>query len=200
MQRTRLGLFYPRLLKHDYLKNMSPEKLLKIKTSTWLKANTNEILIISHIPSEIVKSPVFESIPYPDENNNILTENILYKYFLYEDKIFNKEVGNIVIDDCINVRIRQESTECKYTKTYKNLQNYYLEPNILLTWNIPKTLLNQNCINKGIPIVGSNVKILNCSRQLDEFTLSNSMLDYTQSDYINNNNTKLEPLSYIKKK
>jgi len=59
-------------------------------------------LIISHIPSEIIKSPVFEIIPYPDENNNILTENILDKYFLYEDKIFNKETGKIVIDDCIS--------------------------------------------------------------------------------------------------
>jgi len=57
MQMTRLGLFIPKLLKHDYLKNMNPEKLLRIKTSTWFKTDTNEILIISHIPSEIVKSP-----------------------------------------------------------------------------------------------------------------------------------------------
>jgi len=42
---------------------MNPEKLLRIKTSTWLKTDTNQILIISHIPSEIVKSPVFEIIP-----------------------------------------------------------------------------------------------------------------------------------------
>jgi len=34
---TRLGLFNPKLLKHDYLKYMNPEKLLKIKTSTWHK-------------------------------------------------------------------------------------------------------------------------------------------------------------------
>jgi len=99
---ARLGLFNPKLLRHDYLKNMNPEKLLKIKTSSWLKADTNEILIISHISSEIVKTPVFEIIPYPDEDNNILTENILDKYFLYEDKIFNKETGKILIDDCIN--------------------------------------------------------------------------------------------------
>jgi len=65
-----------------------------------------------------------------------------------------------------------------------------------LTWNILKTLLNQNCVNKEISIVERTlVKILNCSIQLDEFTLSNSMLDYTQSVYINNNITKLEPLS-----
>jgi len=52
MQMTRLGLFNPKLLKHDYLKNMNPEKLLRIKTSTCLKTDTNEILIISHIPSQ----------------------------------------------------------------------------------------------------------------------------------------------------
>jgi len=185
---TRLGLFNPKLLKHDYLKNMNPEKLLKIKTSTWLKEDTNEILINSHIPSEIVKSPVFETIP--DENNNILTENILDKYFLYEDKIFYKETGKIVIDVCING-----------IKTYTNFQINYVEPNMLLTWNFPKTLLNQICINKEISIVGSNlVKILNFSIQLDEFTFSNSMLDYTQSVYINNNIIKLEPLSYIQTK
>jgi len=88
---------------------MNHEKLLKIETSTWLKTDTNEFLIIFHIPSEIVKSPVFEIIPYPDENNNILTEKILDKYFLYEDKIFNKETGKIVIDECINGIIRKEN-------------------------------------------------------------------------------------------
>jgi len=107
---------------------MNPEKLLKIKTFTWLKTDTNEILIISHSPSEIVKSPVFEIINYSDENNNILTENILEKNVLYEDKIFNKETGRIVIDDCINGIIRQESTEFKYTKTYKNFQLFMLNP------------------------------------------------------------------------
>jgi len=40
-QITRLGLINPKLLKHDYLKNMNPEKLLKIKTSTWPKTDTN---------------------------------------------------------------------------------------------------------------------------------------------------------------
>jgi len=144
IQMTRLGLFYPKLFKHDYLKNMNAEKVLKIKTSTWLKKDTNEILIISHIPSEIVKSPVFDIIHYPDENNNILTENLLDKYFLYEYKVFHKETGKIVIDDCINGIIRQENTECRYTKTYKNFQINYVEPNILLTWNIPKTSLSQN--------------------------------------------------------
>jgi len=30
-----------------------------------------KFLLFPHIPYETVKSPVFEIIPYPDENNNI---------------------------------------------------------------------------------------------------------------------------------
>jgi len=59
-------------------------------------------LIISHIPPEIVKSTVFEIILYPDENSNILIENIFDKYYSYEDEIFNKETGKIVFNECIS--------------------------------------------------------------------------------------------------
>jgi len=41
---------------------------------------------------------------------------------------------------CISGIIRQENTECKYTKTYTNFQINYVKHDILLTWNIPKTL------------------------------------------------------------
>jgi len=51
-------------------------------------------LIISIIPSKIGKHPVFEIIPYPDQNNNILTENVFDKYFLYEDEVFNLGLGD----------------------------------------------------------------------------------------------------------
>jgi len=90
---ARLGLFNPKLLRHDYLKNINPEKLLKIKTSTWLKADTNKILIISHISSEIVKTPVFEIIPYPDEDNNILTEIYLINISSMKIKYLIKKQG-----------------------------------------------------------------------------------------------------------
>jgi len=63
MQLTRLGIFNPKLLKHDYLKHVNSEKMLKIKTSTWLKTDTNEILIISHIPSEVTKVPISQIVP-----------------------------------------------------------------------------------------------------------------------------------------
>lgn len=83
LQLTRLGIFNPKLLKHDYLTHVNSEKLLNIKTSAWLKSDTNEILIISHISRNIlvIKTLVFEIIPYPDGQNNILTETMHDKYF-----------------------------------------------------------------------------------------------------------------------
>jgi len=60
LQLTRLGIFNPKLLKHDLLIHVNSEKLLNIKTSPWLKSDTNEILIISHIPREITKTPVLK--------------------------------------------------------------------------------------------------------------------------------------------
>jgi len=53
LQLTRLGIFNPKLLKHDLLTHVNSEKLLYVKTSAWLKSDTNEILIISHIPRKI---------------------------------------------------------------------------------------------------------------------------------------------------
>jgi len=50
---------------------VNPIHILHIKTSTWLKTDTNEILIISHIPKEISKTPIFSRFPYPDSDQNI---------------------------------------------------------------------------------------------------------------------------------
>jgi len=62
MQLARLGIFNPKLLKQDYLTNINSEILLNIKTSTWLRSDSNDILIISHIPREIKKLPVTRNI------------------------------------------------------------------------------------------------------------------------------------------
>lgn len=80
MQLTRLDIFNPKLLKHDYLTNINIEKVLNTKTSTWLKTGTNEILLI--IRKDIIKTPIFTLVPYPDSNKNILIENINDKYFV----------------------------------------------------------------------------------------------------------------------
>jgi len=63
------------------LTNITSEILLNIKTSTWPRSDSNEILIIPHIPKEIKKLPVNEILPYPDENNKILQDNIQNKYY-----------------------------------------------------------------------------------------------------------------------
>jgi len=39
-------------------------------------------------------------------------------------KYLIRKQEKIVVDECINGIVRQENTECKYTKTYKKLPNY----------------------------------------------------------------------------
>lgn len=198
MQLTRLGIFNPKLLKHDYLKHVNSEKMLKIKTSTWLKTDTNEILIISHIPSEVTKVPIFQIVPYPDEHNYILTEQIFDKFYIFDNQVFHKDTNRVIFDKCIIGIIKQEQTQCKYIKTHKNYQINYIEPNILLTWNIPETAVNQDCTNNKILISGNNIiKIKNCTMQIDEFLISNNLADFTQTIYITNNVTRLEPINHL---
>jgi hypothetical protein len=201
LQLTRLGIFNPKLLRHDSLTHVNSEKLLSIKTSAWLKSDTNEILIISQIPREIIKTPIFEIVPYPDKENNILTETIHDKYFSHNNQTYTADSQSLVINKCITGILNQIATQCRYSKTHSDFEIKYVEPNIITTWNLPKTILNQNCINREITIEGNNmIKASNCSVQLEEILITNTMLDYTQTIYVNNNVTKLEPLEYIQAK
>lgn len=75
MQLTKLGIFNPKLLKHGYL-TLNSQKIVKIKPSTWLKTDTNDMLIIFHVPSVATKVSIFQVIPYPDQHNFILAEQI----------------------------------------------------------------------------------------------------------------------------
>lgn len=70
-----------------------------------------DILIISHIPNEIIKTPVYEIVPFPDEFYNILMENTFDKFCIYEDKVFNKNTDQIIFDKCIFGIIKQEPTQ-----------------------------------------------------------------------------------------
>lgn len=201
MQLTRLGIFNPKLLKHNYLNHVDSEKLLNTKTSTWLKTDTNEILIISHIPREIIKTPIFEILPYPDPEKNILTENSHDKYYFENKNVYNKNTKQLETNECIIGILKQVTTSCKYTKTFKNYQITYIEPNIIVTWNLPKTKLNQDCVNNELTIEGNNIiQIYDCSLQLNEISIKNSYFDYSQSIYVTNNITKLEPISYLQTK
>ena len=91
MQLTRLRIFNPKLPINKYLKNINSEKLLNTKTSTWINEGLNEILIISHIPKQIIKTPIFKIIAYPDKNQNILTENAYNNYYFHSDTLYNIE-------------------------------------------------------------------------------------------------------------
>jgi len=78
------------------LTNNNSEILLNIKTLTWLRSDSNEILIISHIPREIKKLPVYEILPCPDENIKILQDNTQNKYYVYRNSLYNKETKNLL--------------------------------------------------------------------------------------------------------
>jgi len=70
-----------------------------------------------------------------------------------------------------------------------------------ITWNLSKTILNQNCIKNEIVIEGNNmIKIHNCSIAINDLSISSYNSTYTQSIYTRNNATKLEPISYTQAK
>jgi len=110
LQLTRLGIFNSKLLKHDSLIHVNSEQLFNIKTSAWLKSDTNEILILSHIPREITKTPVFKIIPYPDGKNNILTETIRDKYFSHNNQTYAARSQSLVVNKCITGILNQDPT------------------------------------------------------------------------------------------
>jgi hypothetical protein len=130
-----------------------------------------------------------------------LIENINDKYYVQDNKTFLVSSKKLLSDKCITGILNQVNTECRYTKTHKNTEISYVEPNIILTWKLPKTTLNQNCKNQEIIIEGDNlIKAFNCTIQINDISISNTLLDYTQTVYVNNNVTKLETLAYIEAK
>jgi len=58
-QLTRLGIFNPKLLKHDQLGNIHYKNLMDIKTSAWYNTVTNEIFLVSHIPTNTIETSTF---------------------------------------------------------------------------------------------------------------------------------------------
>jgi len=49
---------------------------------------------------------------------------------------------------------------------HSDFEKKYVEPNVITTWNLPKAILNQNCINRETIIEGNNIiKAFNCSVQ-----------------------------------
>jgi len=115
--------------------------------------------------------------------------------------LYNKETKKPVTNTCLLGLVNQTDTSCRYTKTLLTTQINYVEPNIIVTWNLSKTILNQNCIKNEIVIEGNNmIKIHNCSIAINDLSISNYNSDYTQSIYTRNNVTKLDPISYIQAK
>jgi len=51
-----------------------------------------------------------------------------------------------VTNTCLLGLVNQTDTSSRYTKSLLTTQIKYVEPNIIVTWNLSKTILNQNCI------------------------------------------------------
>lgn len=126
-----------------------------------------------------------------------MTKNTLNTSIFKKIK-FLVRAQEVIFDDWIIGIVKQEYQECKYIKSRKNFHIYYVEKNILLIWNLPESIINQNCINKQEVIKGNNInKINNRPIQINEYTLSSTGADYSHTIYVSNNVMQLEPLDYI---
>jgi len=115
--------------------------------------------------------------------------------YIFNNQVFHKDTDKLIFDKCIVGLIKQEQTQCKYIRAHRNFKINYIETNILSMWNIPETVVNQDCTNNKILILGNN-KIKNSTMQIDEFLISHNLADFTQTFYFTNNVTRLEPIIF----
>lgn len=178
MQLSRLGLFNPKLLNYDQLENINNQNILLIKTSTWIDYKNNELLLISHIPINHKIINTIKIVPYPDHNGYQLDLSDQQSYFENENKVYNqdnKEVNN----ECIKNIIMRKNPICNFIQTPSNEVIQYVEPNIILTWNLTETIITQNCqkLNNDIKINGSKIiRIQKCRIKIGNVILSENSL------------------------
>lgn len=174
MQLSRLGLFNPKLLNYDKLENINSQNILSIKTSTWIDHTNNFLLIISHIPTNHQLIKTIKIIPYPDQNGYQLDYTDTQSYFEKENKVFNrdnKEINNACIADIV----RHKNPVCNFVPVLSKELIKYVEPNIILTWNISKTAVIQNCekLNKNFQVEGNKIiRVTQCKVEIENIILS----------------------------
>jgi len=197
-QLTRLGIFNPKLLKHDQLGNIHYKNLMDTKTSAWYNTATNEIFLMSHIPTNTIEKSTFLITPYPDNNGQIISENTAGKFYLHNNYVINTLTKNIIKDHCIVNIIKHETPTCTFQKYRKQHYIQYIKPNILITWNLTREKLDQDCNNQEIYIENNKIiKVFNCTAELKEVSISNSIQQYTNLIFTEHNVTKIEPMSHI---
>lgn len=197
-QLTRLGIFNPKLLKHDNLGNVNFQNLMDIKTSAWYNTATNEIFLMSHIPTNTIEQPTFLIAPYPDNNGQIINENLEGKFYLHNSHVLNTQTKNIIKDHCIANIMKHETPTCTFQKYRKPFYVQYIKPNIIITWNMTREKLYQNCNNQEIFIENNKIiKIFNCTAELKQVSMSNNIHQYTNLIFTEHNVTKVEPMSHI---
>uniref|UniRef100_V9H1L4 Envelope protein n=2 Tax=Drosophila ananassae TaxID=7217 RepID=V9H1L4_DROAN len=178
MQLSRLGLFNPKLLNYDKLQNVNSENILLTKTSTWINYKNNEILIISHIPINHVLINTIKIIPYPDRNGYQLEYSGSDSYFENDNKIYNQD-NKEVNSECIANIIKRRNPTCNFVPALTKEIIKYIEPNVIITWNLTQTTLTQNCqnSNSNIQIKGNKIiRITQCKVKIENIILSENYL------------------------
>lgn len=140
MQLSRLGLFNPKLLNYDKLENVDSSNILQTKTSTWI--NTNQLLIIAHIPTKQKTIHTINIIPYPDNNGYQLDHIDKDTYFEEQDKIYNQNYQEIN-NECIKNIIKRTNPICNFVPITVEQIIKYVEPNSIITWNLNNTIIEQ---------------------------------------------------------
>lgn len=178
MQLSRLGLFNPKLLNYDKLENVNSQNILLIKTSTWINHKDNHLLIISHIPIAHEEKNTVKITPYPDHNGYQLDYTDTKSYYENKNKIYNEEHEE-VHNDCITSIIKSKNPICNFTPINTKEMIKYIEPNIILTWNLTETIITQNCqkSNSNIKISGNKIiRITQCKLEIGNIILSKNYL------------------------
>lgn len=177
MQLSRLGLFNPKWLNYDKLDNVNNRNILLVKTSTWINHQDNIILIISHIPINFKTFNTLKIIPYPDHNGYQLDYTSTTSYFELDNKIYTRE--NIQIDDeCISKILLHTTPICNFEHVVNTESIMYVEPNVIVTWNLSTTFVKQNCqSNTDLSIQGNKIiRISDCELQINEIILYENKL------------------------
>jgi len=153
---------------------------------------------MSHIPTKTIEEPTFLITPYPDNNGQIISENIAGKFYLHNNHVISTLTKNIIKDHCIVNIIKHEAPTCTFQKYRNDYFIQYINPNILITWNITREKLNQNCNSQEIYIENNKiVKVFNCTAELKQVLISNNIQQYTNLIFTEHNVTKIEPISHI---
>jgi len=214
LQLTRVGIFNPKILKHEELENINEEKLLSIKTSAWLSSQTKDTFILAHIPTSFKETQKYRIIKYPDNMGRQIDINDNYEYFVNDEKkVFYLEnspnsLANIldqkfiITDQCISQILTNQFAKCQHTFVSENESLKYIEPNIIITYNLKETQINQDCEMFNKTIQGNNIiQLSQCTLEIRDIKITTSKNIKEYKIILSSTNITLyEPIRLLKLK